>query len=149
MADKNNFPIILVVDDEPAVLETLEFILDKDFKVLTAKSGKEALEKINQGSIDLVFLDINLPDMDGMEVLQKIKETDENLLVIMATATEKARTVVQALQMGACNYLAKPFDVEEVVAVAKKAIEHEKLRREVIPIPLTATRFSCPLTGVR
>jgi DNA-binding NtrC family response regulator len=131
MNNPKNLPVVLVVDDEPAVLETFESIFEGRFEVLTARSGKEALDKIAQESINVVFLDIKMPDMDGMQVLRKIKEYDENLAVIIATVTDSARTAVEAMQLGACNYITKPFDVEEVIAVAQKAIERERLLKEV------------------
>ena len=132
MNSPKNLPVVLVVDDEPGVLETFETILDGHFQVLTARSGREALDKIAEESINLVFLDITMPDMDGMQVLRKIKEYDENLSVIMATATDSARKAVEAMQLGACNYITKPFNVEEVIAVAQKAIEQDKLLKEVV-----------------
>jgi len=131
MNNPKNLPVVLVVDDEPAVLETFESILEGRFEVLTARSGKEALDKIAKESINLVFLDIAMPDMNGMQVLRKIKEYDENLSVIMATVTDSARTAVEAMQSGACNYITKPFDVEEVITVAQKAIEQQRLLKEV------------------
>jgi len=132
MKKEKNLPVVLVVDDEPAVLESLTAILEEEFTVFTARSGKEALEKIAAEQVRLVFLDIALPDMDGMQVLRKIKEYDKNLSVIMATATDSARRAVEAMQSGACNYITKPFDMEEVITVARKALEQDRLIREVI-----------------
>jgi DNA-binding NtrC family response regulator len=131
MNNSKNLPVVLVVDDEPAVLETFETILEGKFEVLTARSGKEALDKIAKEPVSLVFLDIRMPDMDGIQVLRKIKEYDENLSVIMATVTDSARKAVEAIQLGACNYITKPFDVDEVIALAQKAIEQERLLKEV------------------
>ena len=132
MADPKNLPLVLVADDEPAVLAAFEAILDGQFRVLTAQSGKEALDIISKELINLVFLDIKMPDMDGLAVLRKIKEYDENLAVIMATATDSARQAVEAMQSGACNYIIKPFEVAEVIAAARKAIEQDNLLKEVI-----------------
>ena len=126
-----NVPVVLLVDDEASVLETLEIILEERFRVLKAASGKEALEKITKESIDLVLLDIAMPDIDGMEILSRIKEFDPGLPVIMATATDSARMAVKAMQLGACDYITKPFDVEEVMMLAQRAIGENKLRREV------------------
>lgn len=131
MNNTKNLPVVLVVDDEPAALEAFEAILDGRFEVLTARSGKEALDKIVKEPINLIFLDIKMPDIDGMQVLRKIKEYDGNVPVIMATAVDSTHTAVEAMQLGACDYITKPFDVEEVIAVAQKAIEQDKLRREV------------------
>ncbi|MDD5194658.1 MAG: sigma-54 dependent transcriptional regulator [Candidatus Omnitrophica bacterium] len=132
MVDTKKLAVVLVVDDEPAVLETFESILEGKFTVLTARGGVEALERVTKESINLVFLDITMPDMDGIRVLRKIKEYDENLAVIMATATDSARKAVEAMQLGACNYITKPFDAREVLAAAEKALAQEKLRKEVI-----------------
>jgi len=132
MNNPKNLPAVLIVDDELAVLEAFETILEGEFEVLTARSGKEALDKIAKESINLVFLDITMPDMDGIQVLRKLKEYDENLPVIMATATDSARKAVEAIQLGACNYITKPFDVDEVIAVARKAIERGRLIKEMI-----------------
>jgi len=132
MNNPKKLPVVLVVDDEPAALETFEAILEGKFEVLTAKSGKEALDKISREPIDLVFLDITMPDIDGMVVLRKIKEYDKNLSVIMATATDSARKAVEAMRLGACDYITKPFDVQEVITVAQKAIEQDKLLKEVV-----------------
>jgi two-component system response regulator AtoC len=132
MSNTKNLTTILLVDDEPAVLETLEIILEEQFRVLKALSGKEALEKITKESVDLVFLDISMPDINGMEILKRMKEYDENLPVIMATATDSARQAVKAMRLGACDYIAKPFDIDEVITVAQKVIGQNKLRREVI-----------------
>jgi two-component system, NtrC family, response regulator AtoC len=132
MDNFKNLPVVLVVDDDSAVLETFETILDGRFRVLTAKSGKEALDKIANETVNLVFLDIAMPDMDGMQVLCKIKEYDRDLAVVMATATDSVRKAVEAMQMGAANYITKPFDVDEIIAVAQKALEQDRLVREVV-----------------
>ena len=129
--DKKSLPFVLVVDDEPSVLESLESILEGRFEVITARSGQEALERLAQEQVDLVFLDIAMPDMDGLQVLRKIREFDENLAVIMATATDSARKAVEGMQSGACNYITKPFDVDEVIIVAQKAIYRERLVKEL------------------
>ena len=131
MDNLKNLPLVLVVDDEPAVLETFVTILEEKFRILTANDGKEALEKISEEEVNLVFLDIKMPDMDGLDVLRRIKEYDEKIPVIMATATDTARKVVEAMKLGAFNYITKPFDVEEIMAVAQKAMEQERLIKEV------------------
>ncbi|MFH1594120.1 MAG: sigma-54 dependent transcriptional regulator [Candidatus Omnitrophota bacterium] len=131
MSSEKNLPVILVVDDEPIVLETFSAILDGEFKVLRAQGGKEALEKVAKEAIDLVFLDIKMPDIDGLQVLRRIKEYDNNLSVIMATAADDAKTAVEAMRLGAYHYITKPFDVNEVTILARKAIERGKLLKEV------------------
>ena len=132
MNPTKNIPVVLVVDDEPSVLEAFETILEGEFTVVTAGSGKEALDKIALEPVNLVFLDLTMPDMDGMQVLRRIREHHDNLPVIMATADNSARRAVEALQMGAFNYITKPFNVEEVMALAQRAMEQERLLREVV-----------------
>ncbi|MDP2971499.1 MAG: response regulator, partial [Deltaproteobacteria bacterium] len=79
-------PTILVVDDELGARQSLEVILEDDYRVLSAESGREALEVLQRESIDLILLDVNMPDMDGLEVLRKIKEQDDEMDVIMVSA---------------------------------------------------------------
>lgn len=131
MKDVKNLPIILVVDDEPSALETFKTILEGQFSILTAETGKEALEKAAKEAVELVFLDIKMPDMDGMEILRRLKERDVNLSVVMATATDRAKVAVEAMQLGASDYITKPFDVDEVMAVARKEIERNNLLKEL------------------
>lgn len=126
-----NLPVVLVVDDEQGVLEAFKTILGDKFEVLTADSGKEALSKVKEKPVSLVFLDIKMPDMTGIRVLSKIKEYDKDISVIMATAVSDVKTVVKAIRLGACNYVIKPFDAEEIMVVARKAIEQKKLHKEV------------------
>lgn len=130
--NRRKLPVVLAVDDDLAVLASFEAILENDFEVLTAPNAKEALEKINNQEVSLVFLDIAMPDMDGMRVLSRIKEYDENLPVIMATASDSARKAVEAMRAGASDYITKPFDADEVVAVARKVLEQKELVKEVV-----------------
>jgi two-component system response regulator AtoC len=132
MGELKDLPVVLVVDDEPIVLETFKVILETRFNVLTAKSGREALEFLSRKPVNLVFLDIKMPDMDGMETLRRIKEFDENISVIMATATDSARAAVEAIQSGARNYITKPFDAREVIRLADSTIERDRLIKEVV-----------------
>ncbi|MCK5393920.1 MAG: sigma-54-dependent Fis family transcriptional regulator, partial [Candidatus Omnitrophica bacterium] len=131
MVKTKKMPIILVVDDDLGVLSTLEIILEKQFEILTAKTGKEALEQIAGNLISIIFLDIQMPDIDGMEILRRIKKDQKNISVIIATATNSAKKAVEAMQLGACNYIIKPFDVDEVLLVAQKALEMKRLKEIV------------------
>ncbi|MFH1046487.1 MAG: sigma-54 dependent transcriptional regulator [Candidatus Omnitrophota bacterium] len=130
--EEKNLPLVLVVDDEPSVLETFRILLNGEFKVLTAQDGTVALKILADEAVNLVFLDITLPDIGGIELLRLIKERDENIAVIMVTATDSARLAVQAMQLGAADYIPKPFDVDEIVTVARKAIAQQKLLQEIV-----------------
>ena len=132
MIDTANLPTVLVVDDEPSVLESFHAIFDGRFNVVTARSGNEALKKVARGSINVVFLDIALPDADGLQVLRSIRQCDGNVSVIMATASDSARMAVQALQWGACDYITKPFDAQELISAADKALRQERLTRKIL-----------------
>ncbi|MDP3731892.1 MAG: response regulator [Candidatus Omnitrophota bacterium] len=118
-----------MVDDEPVILETYKAILDQHFKVLTATSGREALEILDKAEVALIFLDINIPGMNGIEVLRKIKEQNKKIPVIMITATEDADILLKAKRLGIDNYIAKPFDLERLIALAHKAIQNRSLRK--------------------
>lgn len=114
--------IILVVDDEKSVLELFHRILNKkEYTVLTANNGKEALELADKERPDLVILDLNLPGISGIEVLRRIKEIDENIEVIVITGYGTTKTVKSAMRLGAYDYITKPFDINHVGSLIKEA----------------------------
>jgi two-component system, NtrC family, response regulator AtoC len=124
---------ILVVDDEHLIRWSLEQNLRKqEYDVLTAGSGEDALKIIREEQPDLVLLDIQLPGISGLEVLEKIKDFDEDIIVIMVTAHGGLETAVNAMRMGAYDYINKPFNLDEMAIVIRKALETSDLRREVV-----------------
>src|SRR5512136_3035458 len=123
---------ILVVDDEHLIRWSLEQNLKKQgYDVLTAGSGEDALRIVREEQPDLVLLDIQLPGISGLEVLEKVKELDEDIIVIMVTAQGGLETAVNAMRLGAYDYINKPFNLDELAIVIKKALETSYLRREV------------------
>lgn len=124
-------PTILVVDDEPGARQSLEVILEDDYRVLSAESGREALEVLQRESIDLILLDVNMPDMDGLAVLRKIKEQDDEMDVIMVSALNLARKAVDAIKLGAYDYITKPYEPEDILSTVHRAISKQKLNREL------------------
>ena len=123
---------ILVVDDEESMRELLQIALGKDGHLITlADSGGKALELLDKSSFDLVISDIKMPDMSGVEVLRHAKQTDPGTPVIMITAYASAETAVEALRLGAYDYLTKPFKVDELKANIRNALERRKLKEEV------------------
>jgi DNA-binding NtrC family response regulator len=119
---------ILVVDDEVVICKSIQRILSPEgYEVKTALSGEKALEKISQESFDIVITDLKMPGMDGMELLAKIKEKDPEIVVIMITGYSTVQTAVQAMRMGALDYIPKPFTPEELIVVVEKALEKKKL----------------------
>jgi two-component system response regulator AtoC len=133
-------PTILVVDDEALIRWSLsERLKLEGFEVLEAETGADALEKLPEG-IDLVLLDYKLPDTDGVSVLRKIKEFDQDILVILLTAYASVETAVEAMKLGAFHFANKPFNLDEVVATVERALETTRLRREVRQYRTSAAR---------
>ena len=121
---------ILVVDDEESVVELFHRILKKkEYTVLTATNGKDALELADKERPDLVILDLNLPGISGIEVLRRIKKIDENIEVIVITGYGTKETVKTAMRLGAYDYITKPFDINYVSSLIKEAflfVSHKK-----------------------
>jgi len=107
---------LLIVDDERVVRDSLkEWLEDEGFQVDTAESGMEAIEKLTKESFNLMLLDIKMPGMDGVEVLKRSKEINPGLPVVMMTAYATVETAVEAMKIGAMEYLMKPFDPDSLV----------------------------------
>ena len=122
---------ILVVDDEEIVLQSCRRALGDGERVVdTAASGAEALKRIEEGRYDLVLLDIMMPDIDGLQVLQRVKESHPDLEVIMVTGLSQIGTAVRAMKLGAFDYLPKPFDPDELALVVDRAVERRRLLQE-------------------
>lgn len=119
--------LILIVDDEPGILETLSGILsDEGYRTLTTASGREALELFQAHHPVAVFLDIWLPDLDGLETLQSLKEIDSDAAVIMMSGHGTSATAVKSIKMGAHDYLEKPLSYNAVIETLQTAIEARK-----------------------
>jgi len=128
---------ILIIDDEVELCQSLSEMLkgeEEGYKVSVANSGKKGLEKIKEEVPDLVLLDIKMPEMDGIETLEKIKAIDEDVLVIMLTAYQTVETAVKAMKLGAYDYISKPFNYEELKIIIKRALQTRDLSREVISL---------------
>jgi DNA-binding NtrC family response regulator len=125
-------PLVLAVDDEPGVLESYKVVLEETCDVRTVAEAAAALKVLTHEDIRLVILDLRLPDMEGLDVLMRIKEMDEYLGVIVVTAVGDVKTAVQAMQAGASEYLVKPFDVETLQGVVSRTLERQALMKEVL-----------------
>ncbi len=135
---------ILVVDDEHLIRWSLEQNLKKQgYDVIVAGNGEDALRMAREEQPDLVLLDIQLPGISGIEVLEKIKEFDDDILVIMVTAHGGLETAVNAMRLGAYDYVSKPFNLDELSITIKKALETYDLKREVARLR-TETKKSAP-----
>ncbi len=122
---------ILVVDDEPNYLIIIaELLRDEGFEVYSADNGQKALDIARTTDLDLILTDMQMPVLNGMELLEQVKLINENLPVIMITAYGEVEKAVKAMQAGAFNYLTKPFKNDELIANIKKAIDHYSVVRE-------------------
>ena len=123
---------ILIVDDEPNYQIVLSEILkDEGYEVFTANSGLAGLPIVYSTDLDLVLSDMKMPGMDGIAFLEKIKEYNKELPVILITAYAEVEKAVEAMRLGAFTYLAKPFSNQQLLAGVRKAIEHYGLIREI------------------
>jgi len=123
---------LLIVDDDEVMRDTLSDVLKKKgYEVSVASSGNEALSAIRKNIVDLIVLDMRLPDLDGIEVLKRVKEFDTEILVIMMTAYSDVQTAVSAMKSGAYHYINKPFELEELTLLIEKGLETKSLINEV------------------
>jgi DNA-binding NtrC family response regulator len=121
-----------MVDDEQLIRWSIEQNLKKQgYDVVTAENGEDALKLVHEEQPDLILLDIQMPGISGLEVLEKVKEIDEDIVVIMVTAQGALETAVNAMRLGAYDYINKPFNFDELAIVIRKALETSYLRREV------------------
>ncbi len=123
---------ILVIDDEPGVGWIFSKILsDNGYEVISSQSGKDGLARVKKDAPDLVFLDLKLPEVDGIHVLKEIKKINPEVLVIMITAHETIQTAVAAMKEGAYDYIPKPLPNERLKIIVDKALETQILSRRV------------------
>jgi DNA-binding NtrC family response regulator len=122
---------ILVADDEEIVIRScLRILSDDKYEIETVRNGLEAIERIAEKDYDLLVLDIMMPKLTGMEVLQRVKESHPDVDVIMITGLNEIETAVKAMKLGAFDYLPKPFDPEELELVVERAFERRQLLQE-------------------
>lgn len=126
---------ILIVDDELSVRTSLkEWFLEEGFTVETAESGEDALNKMHTGPYDLILLDIKMPGMDGITLQKKIKEIDEDAIIIIMTAYASVDTAVEALKLGAFDYVTKPFDPDDLSQLIRNALKQKELTSENVQL---------------
>ncbi|HKF66809.1 MAG TPA: sigma-54 dependent transcriptional regulator, partial [Vicinamibacterales bacterium] len=131
-------PRILVVDDERSMRELLAIVLRREgYDVLLAESGKSAIATLEKEPVDILISDIKMPDLSGVEVLRAAKRVDQDILGIMITAFASTETAVEAMRLGACDYLSKPFDVDLLRMKVREKIENRQLRQENVLLKRT------------
>jgi two-component system response regulator PilR (NtrC family) len=122
---------ILVVDDEKSMRDLLSITLAKEgYDVLTAAGGEPAIEALHRESVDAVITDLRMPKVDGLQVLRVAKEISPDMAVIVITAVASTETAVEAMKLGAYDYITKPFKLDEVNLIVRNALERKRLRDE-------------------
>ena len=135
---------VLIVDDEVGFCELIQGILVKEgYGVDTATSGDEALNLLRQNIYDIIYVDLKMPEMDGLTLLKTIKEMDENIIVILITAYGTIETAVEAMRYGAYDYITKPFQKDEIKKVTRKAWEKKQLVDEMLYLRQEIDRRYC------
>jgi two-component system, NtrC family, response regulator PilR len=129
---------ILVVDDERSMRELLAIVLRREgYEVLLAESGRAAVDLLEREPVDLLISDIKMADLSGVDVLRAAKKIDQDILGIMITAFASTETAVEAMRLGACDYLSKPFDVDLLKMKVREKIENRQLRQENVLLKRT------------
>src|SRR6185369_1521802 len=123
---------ILVVDDDEGMRETLTAVLRRDYRVLRAATGEAALQMMEKEDIDLMMLDVRLPDINGFEVLKITKENYPYIEVVVISVIKELEAAIEAMRYGAYHYISKDFDVEGVRTLVANASERQDLSRSVL-----------------
>ena len=122
---------ILVVDDEKSLREMLAILLQREgYQVIQVENGKKGLELVKKSEFDLIITDMKMPELGGLELLRKLREQDNDITVLMMTAFSSTEDAVEAMKLGAYDYITKPFKNDEIRLVVKNALERKKLQKE-------------------
>lgn len=125
-------PRILIIEDEKLIRWSLrQRFAEEGYTVDDSESGGEAMDKLSRATFDLVMLDYKLPDTTGIEVLRKIREADQDIVVLLMTAYSNVENAVEAMRLGAYDYVSKPFKMDALMVTVHKALETTRLKREV------------------
>lgn len=123
---------VLIVDDDPAIRELLgEYLTDQDVELVEAGSGLQTLDAVRRDALDLVLLDMRLPDINGLEVMRQIRDRGDDIPIIVVTADGRSSTTIEAMQLGAYDYLVKPLEPEQVQHCVRRLFEHRDLAGKV------------------
>ena len=124
--------LILVADDEAPIRDLLrQFLVQEEYRVIEATSGQEVLQRIQADSPELVLMDVRMPELDGLEVLQRLEKQASRPPVVVMTAHGTSDTAIRAIQLGAYDYVTKPFELDDLLITIQRYFEHEALSAEV------------------
>ncbi len=123
-------PVILIVDDEESVRESFRLVLQDDYELAFAENSQSALKALKTRAFDLCLLDILLPDGSGLDLLRQVKRRDESLDVIMVTALQGVDTALDAMKLGAYDYITKPYKIDELCELVKRVLTKRGLEKE-------------------
>lgn len=123
---------VLVIDDEKSVTEMLEIALKREkYEIVSTNNGVEALKRLKENIFDVIICDIQMPDLNGVQILKESKKLSPETVFILITAYASAETAIEALQYGAYDYITKPFNIEELKHILRRALERRNLKQEV------------------
>src|SRR5690625_4716605 len=127
-------PKILIVEDDEKIARVIQLELEfESYDVANAYTGKEALELYEAGGFDLILLDVMIPELNGLEVLRRIRQKDEHIRIIMLTARDAVMDKVSGLDSGANDYMTKPFEIEELLARIRTQLKQKSAASGAVP----------------
>ncbi len=129
--DNMRRPVVLIVDDEEPIRKTLTLLLDEHYETISVPDAMQAIDVVRTKGVDIVLMDINLPGMDGIEALVKIREVDPDVGVVMLSASDSAKQAVIALKKGAYDYITKPFEYDDLLSTLTRYADRLNLKSEV------------------
>ncbi len=136
---------ILIVDDEMSVRNSLrEWFLEDGFAVETAEDGNAALQRMHSGPYDIVIIDLKMPGMDGITLERRIREIDKDAAIIILTAFASVETAVEALKLGAFDYVTKPVDPDELSNTVRNALKQRQLEAENTLLKAKVSELTLP-----
>ena len=142
-------PTILVVDDEKKIRNIIRLLLkSENYDVLTAESGEEAVLISTKNNIDIALLDLNLPGMDGLETMKKLKELHKSIQYVFITAHGDIKTAVEAIKLGSYNFISKPFDNDELLGILSGVVKVKSMSDKIDELEKRLLSGNDPLNDI-
>ncbi len=131
MEPKSNLPNVLIVDDEIGPRESLRMILKPNYNVFTVESGNAAIQMTQQISMDVITLDLKMPGLSGIDTLKEIRMVDPDVMIIIITGYGTLKSAIEAIRYGVFDYIPKPFNVPEIIAIIDKSVQRRKVNLKI------------------